>query len=484
MTTTWTKGPPVGGAPRRAPAAPGRGALLALLLAPLLALLPSSPAAAQEGAWVFQDVTVLDPVTEEVLDGRTVVVQDGVITAVGRTGEVELPDAAEVVPGNGRFLMPGLAEMHAHVPPVPDPPRDLLEDYMFLYVANGVTTIRGMLGQAYQIELADELERNELLGPTFYVGAPSINGNSAPAPATAERLVRAHAAAGYDLQKIHPGVSRETWDRMAEVAREEDLTFGGHVPTDVGLVHALETGMSTVDHLDGYVRAVGGDAIQSQVNAGAIDLEALDADPAVYDQAIDRMVELSVEHDAYVVPTMYLWENLYGGEDPERFLDLPEMRYVSPQQREAWRQQGSGGPQGSPAALAAFFGLRDRILERLADGGAGILMGTDSPQLYNVPGFALHREIAEMEEASMTRWQILRSGTSEVADYVSDHLGLDGRFGRVVAGNRADLVLLESNPLDGLETLAEPAGVMVRGRWVPRQEIQAGLARLERKHAS
>lgn len=456
----------------------------AAALSALLLLLAGAPGAnAQEGVWVFEDVTVLDPATEEVRPGRTVVVRDGVITAVGAEGEVEVPGSASVIPGSGRFLLPGLAEMHAHVPPVPDPPRDLLEDYLFLYVANGVTTIRGMLGQGYQIELADELERNELLGPTFYVGAPSINGNSAPDPATAERLVRTHAEAGYDLQKIHPGVSRETWDRMVEVAREVGLTFGGHVPTDVGVVHALETGMSTVDHLDGYVRAVGGDAIQSQVNAGQIDLEALDPDPSTYDDAIARLVALTVERDAYVVPTQYLWENLYGGEDPGRFLGLPEMRYVSPQQREAWRQQGSGGPQGSPEALEAFFALRDRILERLADGGAGILMGTDSPQLYNVPGFALHREIAEMEEAGMTRWQILRSGTTAVADYAADHLGLDGRFGRVVPGNRADLVLLDADPLEGLGTLGRPAGVMVRGRWVPRAEIDEGLARLAEKHA-
>jgi len=436
-----------------------------------------------EATWVFQDVAVLAPDREEILEHRSVVVRDEVITEVGPASSVTVPRGARVISGQGRFLMPGLAEMHAHVPPVPDPDRELLEDYMFLYVANGVTTIRGMLGQAYQIELADELERNELLGPTFYVGAPSINGTSAPDPATAERLIRTHAEAGYDLQKIHPGVSRESWDRMVEAAREVGLTFGGHVPTDVGLEHALETGMSTVDHLDGYVRAVAGDAVQSQVNAGAIDLEALE-DPEAYAAAIDAMVELSLDTDVYVVPTMYLWENLYRGEDPDRFLDLPEMRYVSARQREAWRRQGSSrGPRGSQEGLAAFFALRNVILERLADAGAGILMGTDSPQLYNVPGFALHREIEYMERAGMTRWQILRSGTTEVASYVEDHLGLAGNFGTVEAGNRADLVLLEENPLEDLGHLTSRVGVMVRGRWVPAAEIREGLERLAAKHA-
>ena len=276
-----------------------------LALALTAALLPAA-APAQEGSWAFTDVAVVVPDREEVLEGRTVAVEDGIITAVGEAGAVDLPDPVRIIPGEGRFLMPGLAEMHAHVPPVPDPDQELLEDYLFLYVANGITTIRGMLGQDYQIELAHRLERNELLGPTFYVGAPSLNGTSAPDPAAAKRLVRAHAGAGYDLQKIHPGVSRETWDHMVEVAHEVALTFGGHVPADVGLVHALETGMSTVDHLDGYVQAVADDDVVAQINSGAdISLEGLVE--GVGEAGIDEIVALSLESDIYVVPTLYLW---------------------------------------------------------------------------------------------------------------------------------------------------------------------------------
>ena len=194
------------------------------------------------------------------------------------------------------------------------------------------------------------------------------------------------------------------------------------------------------------------------------------------------MVALTVQQDAYVVPTMYLWENLYSGADPETFLSLPEMRYVSSGQRASWRAQGSGGPQGSPEALRAFFQLRNRILKALADAGAGVLMGTDSPQLYNVPGFALHREIAKMAEAGMTPHQILESGTVTVGTYVRDHLGLDGSFGTVAPGQRADLLLLESSPLEDLSNLTDRVGVMVRGRWVSEAEIQAGLEAIAAKH--
>lgn len=440
----------------------------------------AAPAVGQ-GTYAFVDVTVLPMDRLGTQPGQTVVVEDGEITAVGPAGSVRVPNGATRIEGRGRFLMPGLAEMHAHVPPTANPPRDVLEDILFLYVANGVTTIRGMLGQTYQIALADELESGALLGPTLYVGAPSINGNSAPDPATAERMIREHKAAGYDLQKIHPGVSLATWDRMVATAKEVGLTFGGHVPADVGLEHALRSGMSTVDHLDGYVQAIASDEVVAQVNTGQpISLEGLVR--GVDEDKIAEIVALTIEQDAYVVPTMYLWENLYGTADPEPFLSQPEMRYVSRQQREGWRRQAAGGPRAEPEVLELFFGLRDRILVALADAGAGILMGTDSPQMFNVPGFALHRELEVMEEAGMTRQQILESGTVTVGRYVADHLGLDGNFGTVARGNRADLVLLGSNPLDDLHNLTDRVGVMVRGRWVPRAEIDEGLARLEAKH--
>ena len=218
--------------------------------------------------YAFENVMVLPMDRAGAIAGQTVLVRDGTIAAVGDAGDVRIPPEATVIEGAGRYLMPGLAEMHAHVPPQQNPPRDVLEDIFFLYIANGVTTIRGMLGRSYQIALADELERGEILGPTFYVGAPSLNGNSAPDPETAERLVRRHKSEGYDLQKIHPGLSRATWNHMAATAREVGLTFAGHVPQAVGLSHALETGLSTVDHLDGYVVAVASDAVGARAEAG------------------------------------------------------------------------------------------------------------------------------------------------------------------------------------------------------------------------
>ena len=427
-----------------------------------------------EGRYAFVGVSVLPMDTERVLQDQTVLVEDGVIVWVGASGDAQIPADATRIDGGGRFLMPGLAEMHAHVPPVAQgrPPQQLLEDYMFLYVANGVTTIRGMLGAPYQIDLRDELEREELIGPRFYPGAPSMNGNSAPNPAAGEALMRASAAAGYDLMKIHPGFSRATWDRMVEVANEVGLTFGGHVPAAVGVEHALRSGMSTIDHVDGYLEAASSTANPPFGGQGVGPAQIV----AGLDNArLEELAELTAEMQAFVVPTQYLWENLFGGPDVEARLSQPEMRYVSRQQINAWRNQAGQYPGVEPAVAGPYYAARNRMLRLLADRDL-VMMGTDSPQLYNVPGFALHREIDVMAEAGMSNFQILRSGTTTVGRYLNQDLGKSIQLGQVAEGFVADLVLLEGNPMADLGQLRNRAGVMVRGRWVTASEIDAGLA--------
>lgn len=458
--------------------APRSAAALFLAALALPLLLPGAATGqtdAPPGSYAFVGVSVLpmDGGTA-VLPDRTVVVEGDRIVAVGPSASVTVPAGATVIQGRGRFLMPGLAEMHAHVPPVAQgrPPEGVLEDIMFLYVANGITTIRGMLGSPYQLGLRGELLRHEMLGPAFYAAAPSINGNSAPTPEAAERMIRDAAAAGYDLMKIHPGVPMDAWDRMVAVAEEVGLTFGGHIPAAVGLEHALRTGISTVDHMDGYLEASATGTPQGVDQM----LRSLD------EGRMREMARLTVAEGAYVVPTHFLWANLYGKPDAEAMLRLPEMNYVSPQQRQGWRNQAAGTPDLGPETTALFLQARDQMLRILAEEGVLLLMGTDSPQLFNVPGFALHRELAAMADAGLDNRTILVSGTRNVGRYVDEVLGQDGSFGTVAPGQRADLVLLDANPLEELDHLTERAGVMVRGRWLDRAFLDQGLAAIAAKY--
>ena len=451
----------------------------------------SAPALAQDdaGVVVFEGVNVVPLDRDGVLPARTVVIRDGRIAEVGAAGSVRIPAGARRIDGRGRWLMPGLAEMHAHVPPG-DATEEGIRDLMFLYVANGITTIRGMLGAPYQLALRDRLASGEILGPRLYVGAPSLNGSSAPDPETAESLVRAHQRAGYDLLKIHPGLSLATYDAMARTANEVGITWAGHVPQDVGLMHALEAGQSTVDHLDGFIEAAIPEETRARLEARP-DASFADMIGAVDPDLFPVVARAMRDHGVWSVPTVLVWENLFSADrTPEEMAAWPEMRYAGRQQVQGWmgqkRQRLAADERSglTPEVAREYIRLRRQVIRALADAGAPLLMGTDSPQLFMVPGFALHRELRIMQDAGLTPYQIYRSGAANVARYAREDLGLPGDFGTITPGNRADLVLLEADPLEDVGNLTRRAGVMVGGRWVPASEIDAGLARIEARHAA
>lgn len=424
--------------------------LLSLLALALAAC--ASPVASQD-ATVFEHVTVVPADAERTLPDHTVVVRGDRIVAVGPDGTVEVPDGAAVVDGAGRFLAPGLAEMHGHVPP-PGAPPALTEETLFLYLSQGITTVRGMLGAPGQLELRARANAGELLSPTLYLAGPSFRDQTVSSPEQAADRVREQAAEGWDLLKVHPGLTRAEYDALAETAREVGIRFGGHVPADVGVRHAIAQGQETFDHVDGYAEALG-------AAAGPVD-----------EAALADLVDATREAGAWIVPTMALWEVLYGTLPLDTLRAYPELAYVSPEQRAAWAGRVEAlRSDGDAAAAQRLIEGRQRILAALHAGGARILMGTDAPQLYSVPGFSLHREVPRMVAAGMTPYEILRSGTAHVGTYFAD----TDTFGLVAPGHRADLVLLDADPLLDAAHLQRIAGVMVRGRWVPRAEIDARL---------
>ena len=454
-------------------------ALLCLTTAPLAAQTAPSTTIA------FTNVTVLPMHSDTRLLDQTVIVQDGRIATMGPSSRTRVPAGATRIDGRGKFLMPGLAEMHAHVPPG-SPTEEQLADIMFLYVANGITTIRGMLGAPYQIQLKEQLASGAMLGPRFFPAAPSLNGTSAPTPEAGVALVRSAAATGYSLVKIHPGVSRATWDASVAEMKAQGLTFGGHIPADVGIVHAMRSGISTIDHVDGYLEAAVRDSAVYRMSGATLG-DAIDAVDPLKFPALARM---SRERNVWNVPTMYLWENFYNDRTAEELAALPEMAYVSQAQVTAWMNQKRGraladeNQRMTPRRRERYIALRRAMLRALAEEGAPLLMGTDSPQMFNVPGFALHREMAVAVASGLTTYQVLESGTRNVGRYVRESLRQPADFGTISVGDAADLVLLDADPIADLENLTRRSGVMVRGRWVSAAEIAAGLERIKAKHAA
>ena len=418
---------------------------------------------------VFTNVSVIPMDEERILSNQTVIVEVGRIIEVGDSDDLQFSDNAQVIDGTGKYLMPGLAEMHGHVPPTnpgPTAPSYFNDEYvehtLFLYVSAGITTVRGMLGYPNQLELKDKVNSGELIGPNLYLAGPSFNGNTVSSPAQARERVKQQKDEGWDLLKVHPGLTRPEYDAMAETANEIGIHFGGHVPQDVGIVHAIEKGQLTMDHIDGYIAYLYSFEKQER------------------EQKMADIIQKSKEAGVWIVPTQALWETIIGAADYEAMKQYDELKYIPEAVKQNYfnfsENPQTGYAMGDPQAQAE---LRRKLLEEMNDAGVKILMGTDAPQLFSVPGFSIHRELPLMKEANMTNYEIIESGTKNVGKYFADW----DDFGTIAKGQRADLILVDGNPLEDLSAIQNHSGVMVRGTWYSREMIDKKLAEIETYYA-
>lgn len=437
-----------------------------ILLSISVTLLFACSASAQKTA--FTNVTVIPMTGEGILENQTVVIEGDRIVSLGSSQSVNLENEDEIIDGSGKFLMPGLAEMHGHVPPT-DPPASAPSYYtdeyvgqtLFLYVAAGITTVRGMLGWPNQLQLKDKVNNGEMIGPNLYLAGPSFNGNSVSSPEQAREKVKKQKEEGWDLLKIHPGLTRPEYDAMAETAHNLDIRFGGHVPEAVGIEHAIEMGQETMDHIDGYYRWL------------------QQFEESQWEAKMKEIVAKTKEAGVWIVPTQALWETIIGAADYEGMKQYDELKYIPPAVRQGYDNYVSSNiddntPQEREDGLkeAAW---RQKFLREMNEQGVHILMGTDAPQLFSVPGFSIHRELPHMADAGMTPYEIIKSGTVTVGTYFSN----EDEFGTIAEGQRADLLLLNKNPLDDIAHLKNNAGVMVQGRWYSKEMIDKKLKEIE-----
>lgn len=448
-------------------------ACIALLLSAPLSVPPSQ---APDSVVAFVDVTVIPMDRERLLPHQTVLVQGDRIRAIGPADRVKPPAEALRVDGRGKFLIPGLAEMHAHIPGG-QASDSTVERTLFLYVAGGITTIRGMLGHPRHLELRARAARGELISPTIYTSGPSFNGNSVPTPQSAARMVAEQKAAGYDFLKIHPGIARDVFATMAATARQVGIKLAGHVPADVGLQRVLEARFASIDHLDGYVEAMVRPS--SPIPPAQSAFFGLNLGEQLEESRLPALVEATRKAGVWNVPTQMLLENLVPDVLPETLARRPEMRYVpagtlaqwAGEKRSLLEETGS-----SPKSVKATMAVRRKLIKALHAGGAGLVLGSDAPQIYNVPGFSIHRELEALVAAGLTPYQALETGTRNVAMYFGTLPGT----GTIEVGKRADLILLEADPLADIRNTTRRAGVMLRGRWLPQSAIDRRLAAIEK----
>jgi len=450
-----------------------------LLLVILLAACNQAQEKVSPTATLIANTNIIDVRTGKIRENRQVVIDSGKIKKISESLE-NTDGYSNTIDGKGKFLMPGLAEMHAHIPP-PTTDAERIEETLFLYLSNGITTIRGMLGDPLHLQLREKALKGELLSPRIYTSSPSLNGNSVKTIEEAEEKVTAYQEAGYDFLKIHPGIQRDVFDQVVKTANELGIPFAGHVPVDVGIRHALESKYVSIDHVDGFLEGLVPES--ENVDPTENGFFGYAFTPLADTSKIDELVTLAKENEVWIVATQSLFERWFAPISAAEMLAQPEMKYMPASTLGNWaaRKAESIAPDTgfNEEQWKKFDSIRKQLIRALNSKGHGMLLGSDAPQLFNVPGFSIHHEINGMLGAGMTPLEIIRSGTLNPAIFFDEA----DTFGEVKEGSDADLILLEANPLVNLKALQQISGVMVRGKWLSKAVIDKKLEEIA-QHAA
>jgi len=441
------------------------------------AVVAGLPGSAAADMTAFVGVDVVSVAAGGLLEDQTVLVDEGMIVAVGPAASVALPDGVTRIDGTGKYLHYGLTDVHVHfatdgflsallgketrLMPV--------EDTLYLYLANGVTTVRVMAGFPELLELRERIARGDVLGPRLIVATPMFDGEQpiwpAPlgmpiaSPEEARTAVRACKASGYDLIKVYSLIQRDAYDAMMDEAAEVGLKVVGHVPVFVGLEHAFESGQNEITHVEEFWRFTRdyGDGV------------------------VERFTRMIAEAGTWFSPTLSTYTNIMRQfEDMDAMLAQDELRYVDPAVVEFWappynRFLGANeDPKKAEQALQAFEPQADfmmRLVKSFYEAGVPLETGSDVLNPMSTPGFALHDELAELVRAGLPELEAIRASTTRPAEF----MGEADTWGAVAPGRKADLVLLSANPLEDIRNTESIEGVMVAGRWLSREAIRARL---------
>ena len=458
---------------------------------------PSSPVIA------IIDVAVVPMDRERILSSQTVLVQGGRISAMGSTAQVHVPPGAVRIDGHGKYLLPGLADMHMHLQYGDS---TMAERALVRLLANGVTTIRDVdyqnvnhrtdtpiqLSGAFLLRLRARVAAGAVLGPRIYTSGPwgpeqyikdqqwrTLFALPHPHLDSVAAYVAAYKAAGYDFIKIHDEDAAIA-ESVVVAAHRAGIPFLGHVPDDLGLDWALKVRYRSIEHLMGYLPALVRGPGSPASKANAVFSEAQDAPfLAQMRQTLDfsripALAAATQRAGVWNCPTLELLELTARDVRDDTLARWPELRDVSATLLATWQAHRTDG-NGTATSVHGVGGTLDalhQVIRALQAAGAGLLSGTDATTTgltgYLVPGAALHRELAALVGAGLTPYQALATSTRNVAAY----FGTLAESGTVAGGKRADLVLLEGNPLRDIRQTTHIAGVMLGGRWFSRVALE------------
>ena len=398
---------------------------------------------------VITNVNVLPMDRAIVLPGQFVVIEHGVITYLGAVRPSGRP-AGRQIDGTGKYLMPGLVDVHVHFH---GNPPDEQKQILKLFLANGVTTVVNLRGNPQILALRDSVNAGQILGPRFYTVGPYINQPFFTTPDEVEREVVAQKRAGYDFIKIHGNLSREAYHRLNEVARREGIRVVGHLPRNLGPQAAFD------EHQ--YMIAHGEEFLYDTLS------RSTDSSLATIDSHFAEWARRTAAARIWVTPNLVAYKAIGGMlQNLDSMLARPEMRYMPRSSQIGWGPATNPYTNRNPPLRASGIMTRYHHLETLvltfytvAD--VGMLLGTDAMNTGTTAGFSAHDELADLVAAGLSPWEALHAATVNGAEF----LGQPGDRGTVAVGQKADLILLEANPFENIANSRRIAGVMLRGKW-------------------
>jgi imidazolonepropionase-like amidohydrolase len=412
----------------------------------------------------IEHVTVVPMDAPRLLRDHSIVIVGDRITQVGPSSAVRVPARATRISGRGRFLMPALADLHVHI----------WQDADFvLYVANGVTVVRNMNGTPAHLEWRDEIRRGARLGPDLYTTGPTIYSQ----PADADASVAGQKRQGYDFVKLYHFVPVDGYRAVLEAARRHGMRVVGHRPSRVTSADAVRMGMESLEHLLGYAIELERQPspLREALARGEYSFRYTYAGVTIDESRLAAVASDMQRAGGWICPTLVVMDRWAPSAITRPLLSAPYMRYVPPAHVRRWANwdEATFTADWTPEAHAQGKRVRRVLTKRLHRAGVRLLLGTDAGGHYTAPGYSIHEELAALVEAGLTPFEALQTGTRAAAQY----LGLGDTWGVVRPGARADLILLDRNPLERVEHLGRPTGVIVRGRWLARASLDRLLER-------
>jgi hypothetical protein len=435
----------------------------------------------------FSNVTVIDGSGRPAQSGMSVVVAGDRIIGLGKTGGVAVPEGARVVDASGKFMIPGLWDMHVHYRPHAWP----------LFVASGVTGVRVMLGNPQRKALRDRVLSGEAQLPHILLASPGFSDvppwvrsgdaewSQISTPEEARRAVRMAKEQGYDFIKVSTFIKREHYDAIADEAARVSIPFEGHLPYSMGPGYASDSGQRTIEHLWQVAMDCSSEAQALQ------DRREREQQPFRYD--LDKYSQIEAEawetydeivaaefyeklkvNNTWICPTLTL-QHLRGNAVDTSFPDDPRLRRVPAWEANRWDRDRENSflprVENEKKKLEIYFGL----LGKMHEAGVGILAGTDMGNPYCHSELGVQDELELLVRAGLSPMEALQTATRNPAEYQ----GRLDELGTIEVGKLADLVLLEKNPLEDIRHTRMISGVVMHGRWLPQETLGRMVADAE-----